>query len=112
MLLFILHNYLIFLPLCILVFFIVSFYVKKYKQNKTPLDYLEEEYKGEINDAYEKHKVVLEEEYKGEINDAYEKHKVVLEETTKPKDFNDIQTMTKYNKNTYRDSKGRYASLK
>ena len=100
MLLFILHNYLIFLPLCILVFFIVSFYVKKYKQNKTPLDYLEEEYKGEINDAYEKHKVVLEEEYKGEINDAYEKHKVVLEETTKPKDFNDIQTMTKYNKNT------------
>ena len=93
MLLFILHNYLVFLPLCILVFFIVSFYVKKYKQNKTPLDYLEEEYKEEINDVYKK-------------------HKVVLEETTKPKDFNDIQTMTKYNKNTYRDSKGRYASMK
>ncbi len=93
MLLFILHNYLVFLPLCILVFFIVSFYVKKYKQNNAPLDYLEEEYKEEINDAYEK-------------------HKVVLEETIKPKDFNDIQRMTKYNKNTYRDSKGRYASLK
>ena len=98
MLLFILHNYLVFLPLCILVFFIVSFYVKKYKQNKVPLDYLEEEYKEEINDAYEKHKVVL--------NETIKPKKI------KPKDFNDIQRMTKYNKNTYRDSKGRYASLK
>ncbi len=56
--------------------------------------------------------VSLEEEYKEARNDAYEKDKVVLKQMIKPKDFNDIQRMTKYNKNTYRDSKGRYASLK
>ena len=93
MLLFILHNYLVFLPLCILVFFIISFYVKKHKENKLPLNYFKEEFKGEIQEAYKK-------------------QKVDLKETLKPKDFNDIQSMTKRNKNTYRDSKGRYASLK
>jgi len=32
--------------------------------------------------------------------------------TFKPKDFNDKQVMTKYNKGTYRNEKGQYASLK
>ena len=93
MLLFILHNYLVFLPLCILVFFIIYFYVKRHKENKITSNYFKEEFK----------KIRPQEAYK---------QKVDLKETLKPKDFNDIQRMTKHNKNTYRDSKGRYASLK
>ena len=30
----------------------------------------------------------------------------------KPKDYNDKQELTKYNNGTYRNEKGRYASLK
>tara|TARA_R110002167_G_scaffold70465_6_gene198828 strand:- start:6262 stop:6513 length:252 start_codon:yes stop_codon:yes gene_type:complete len=32
--------------------------------------------------------------------------------TMKPKDYNDKQELTKYNNGTYRNEKGRYASLK
>ena len=61
MLLFTIQNYFVFLPLCIVVFFIISFYVSKHKKNKVPIMdvSLEEEYKEARNDAYEKDKVVL-----------------------------------------------------
>ena len=103
MILFTLHNYLVFIPLCILGFFIIIFYIKKNKENKMPLDYLDEsvkeEYKEEVKEVYQRHKVVL--------NDNI----IIYKETIRPKDFNDKQKMTKYNKNTYRNSKGRYVSL-
>jgi hypothetical protein len=43
--------------------------------------------------------------YKEKVAEAYYN-------SMKPKDYNDKQELTKYNKGTYRNEKGRYASLK
>tara|TARA_Y100001980_G_C14446984_1_gene231732 strand:- start:335 stop:574 length:240 start_codon:yes stop_codon:yes gene_type:complete len=72
--------------------------VRGVKKRLTNYDYLETEKPFENIDE--------------EMVKTFDENRVVLKGTLKrPRDYNDIQSMTKYNKNTYRDEKGRYASL-
>lgn len=92
------YDFLVYLPLFIIGFFIAIFIIRKSKTKIANYDYLDDQ------ETFEK----IDEE----IVKKFEDNKVVLKGTLKrPRNYNDKQAMTKYNKNTYRDEKGRYASL-
>ena len=64
------------------------------------------------NEKNDKNSNSKEDEYQKMVEIVYKEKNKFSDKTIKPKDYNVKQVLTKYNKGTYRNSKGRYASLK